>query len=1057
MRESVMKKSLTAILAMSLLFGTAGSFAATEDTEMAVVDAGAYDDKGADQLNPKSSAKLAVDGNDETVWSVFADAVKGYITINLGGYKSINTIRIYDKYGSISEYDYEYSVDGTEWNELAYGSMPEGKIKTDAFSPVQAQYVRLNIYDCIKTEEQGGFSIGEIEIYNDPANKMKASDRNLKKTFKDVMPATSEGRAIELLSALGFVKGDGGGRFRPNDRISRGEFALMITNIFRDELKTGADSPFIDVEGNEDLKQAVSILYSRGIMVGGTDGRFRPDDSITAAEAIKTVVSLLGYDLIAQKNGGYYKGYLAEASELGILKNLSLRHDEAITRGEISLLLVNAFDVNVLGMSSSSGMGMTIEESDNTMLMQYSGIYQDSGIITATQATGLDVANGCAANMVKILSDDMERVYEVGDTDAESYLGYNVKLYYTIDDSDDRVLKCVVEDKTTVLTIPAEDIDSYDGNLKYENGNRLATAKISQTAPVLINGVYCGRLAHALTKNDFDFTSGEVKLINNDSGSEYNVVMISSYINGIVAGVSEASEMILLKAMPKIPFDSENENHKIIKNGQRIKPSDLNVFDVISAMVSEDEQVVTVIVSPYSPVEVTVDRINDESISANGEEYSLCDSVCFNNLLYTKEDFLKILRVGNNVTLYMNIENKVVGVFSEVSDARYGYLIRAHHITDEAEEAFQLKLLTQSGKIERIYCNEKVRLIKDGIEKSVKFPELTAALCDGGITTKGIIRYTVDNDNKVKSVILPNTQKTGEKYETGNDLIPYGTVGEFYNQRFLSNRSKLHATATAKEFIVGSSTVVFKIPDKDNENNEKLYEVTSSNYFGNGSYYDVNALNVSKFGVAEAVLVQVKGSSTTGSAVGEWAKAHCLVLDVAQALNDEDDVAWKITVLNRGKETSFFCDDEMVIWKADVDENGSVSAMKPITDISVLKPGAIIIYDEISPVKAVNMKYPLAMDYKNPDPAWSYSYGWDSETVFGKVMAKDGNQIVLQSTGQYHYSLPEGAAIYKWDAKQQEYSPATTDDILAAENVGEENASWFYYSIHQKMMYIFNY
>lgn len=831
-----MKKSLTMILAMSLIFSAAVPWATAENTETAVVDAGAYDEKGADQLNPNSTAELAVDGDSDTVWSVFADAVKGYITINLGGNKSINTIRIYDKYGSISEYGYEYSADGIEWNELAYGSVPNAKVKVDAFPPVQAQYVRLNIYNCIKTEEYGGFSIGEIEIYNDPANKLKASDRDMKKTFKDVMPATSEGKAIELLSALGFVKGDGDGLFRPKEQISRGEFAIMLTNIFRDELKTAADIPFTDIEGNEDLKQAVAALYIQGIMVGGTDGRFRPNDCITGTEAIKTVVSLLGYDSLAQKNGGYYKGYLSEATRLGILKNISIKYDEPVTRGEIAQLIVNAFDVKVMGVSSinNNRNGMTVEKSDNTMLMYYSGIYQDIGVITATHTTGLDNAAGCGANMVQVTSDGTEQLYDIGESDAENYLGYNVKLYYTVDDSDDKVLKCVVDSRTTVLTISADDIESYDGSLKYEQGNKTAAAKISQTAPVLINGVYCGRLAHALTEEDFDFSSGEVKLINNNNGSAYNVVMISSYINGIVAGVSEASDMILLKAMPKIPFDSDNINHRIIKNGQVISPSDLNVFDVVSAMISEDEKVVTIYVSPYSSVEVTIDQKDGESIAEEGVKYLLCDSVCYNNLLYTKENFLKTLKVGNTVTLFMNIENKVIGVFSEASDARYGYLMKATHITDEEDEAVQIKLLTQSGKIERLYCNEKVKLTKDGSEKTVKFAELTAALSEGGVTPKQVIRYTVDADNKIKSIILPNTKKTGGKYENGNDLIPYGTVGEFYNQRYLSNRSKLHATAAAKEFIVDSSTVIFKVPDKDNESNEKLYELTSNGYFGNG-------------------------------------------------------------------------------------------------------------------------------------------------------------------------------------------------------------------------------
>ena len=1050
-KYSFIKKNIAMALALFILSGALSFHTFAEKSNLKVVDAGAYDETGAEQLNPDSGAELAADQNEETFWTVFADAVRGYITLDLGGNKVFNTISILDKKASISEYAFEYSADGTKWEDVAYGSASDTELKVESFPPIQARYVRLNIYKCKKDKGFGGFSIAEIDVYNDPANKLTAADRNRKKTYKDVIPVTAEGKAIEELSALHFISGYDDGCFRPNAQITRAEFALMLTNILKDEMKTETDYPFTDVDGNDQLKRAVSTVYKMGIMIGDTGNTFRPNDSISAAEAIKTMVALCGYDSFAQASGGYFDGYLIQANRLGILKNINIQYENPITRGNAALLIANSFDVKVMGFAGVNGnnFGMILEESEETMLNYYSGIYRDTGVITATNATGLDNIVGSAPDTVEICSKDIENWYRIGESNAEEYLGYHVNFYYEIDD-DTNILKCVTEGKNTVLTINADDIEGYDGRINYENGNgKIVNAKLTGTAPVIINGIYSGRLAHALTENDFNFTSGYVKLIDNDGSAGYDVVMIVSYINGIVSGVSENSNTIVLKGMDGIPFDVDYANHKIIRNGEKISVNELVASTVVSAVVSSNEEVVTVIVSPFDFIEGMVRQINEDSIYIDETEYKLCDAVNFNNLQYLREEFLSAIKVGTSVRIYVNIENKVVGALSGASDLRYGYLYKVYYTPEaEGEEGVVLKILTQTGKMERFLCAEKVKL-NNG--KRVTFSELNSVL-----TPKQPIRFSVDADNKIQAITLPDENRVGQKYENDDSLIPYGNVGEWYNQRWLDNRQKMHsnkAVANSKEFIIDNSTICFMIPDKANEDDERLYDAKMNMSFSNGKNYDVNALNVTKFGVAKVALIQVVGGSV-GSPVTEWKQPHCLVTKVCEAVNADNEAGIQVTVIRDGQETAFFCDVDTSLWKGDY-ADGAVSDMKKTT-IDQLKPGAVIIYDDVSNVKSINLKYPICADYKNPDPAWSFAYSYDAEIVFGKVLAKEGNKIVIQSDAQYHYTLPD-VKLYAWNAKTRQYSEATAEDILAEEDVGSANASYIYYSPYPKAVYIFNY
>lgn len=78
------------------------------------------------------------------------------------------------------------------------------------------------------------------------------------------------------------VNGYPDGTFRPNERITRGEFAKMISALKQSK---GATSPFTDVQ-NHWAKEFIDMAYGNGYITGYPDGTFGPDKHITRAEAV---------------------------------------------------------------------------------------------------------------------------------------------------------------------------------------------------------------------------------------------------------------------------------------------------------------------------------------------------------------------------------------------------------------------------------------------------------------------------------------------------------------------------------------------------------------------------------------------------------------------------------------------------------------------------------------------------------------------------------------------------------------------------------------------------
>ena len=216
-----------------------------------------------------------------------------------------------------------YNADGTEFN-------PEDNVY-DLTSPIEFKVV----------SENGEFT----NVYTLTATTAaQFSDVNTGDWFyQNVMDAV----------AAGIVSGRGDGTFGPNDRITRRDFAIMVSKLLLDgeDAPEATTTPFSDVSADDYALNAIAYCAENGI-ISGFDGEFRPGDNITrqeAASVMKNALELTGTtsELFADDAAiaTWAKANVYACKAAGVFNgddNNNFNPTSTLTRAEAASIMVNA-------------------------------------------------------------------------------------------------------------------------------------------------------------------------------------------------------------------------------------------------------------------------------------------------------------------------------------------------------------------------------------------------------------------------------------------------------------------------------------------------------------------------------------------------------------------------------------------------------------------------------------------------------------------------------------------------------------------------------------------
>ncbi|RVU54616.1 S-layer homology domain-containing protein [Anaerosphaera multitolerans] len=133
-------------------------------------------------------------------------------------------------------------------------------------------------------------------------------------SFKDVKQEAWYADAVGYMEKNGFISGYKNGEFRPENPITRTEFASILVKVADLEKKSKATT-FKDVNSNFWGKEAIDIVTSNGLMNGRSEGKFVPNEPINRAEVATVLNKLLNRTPNKEFIGKYSKNPFKDVSK----------------------------------------------------------------------------------------------------------------------------------------------------------------------------------------------------------------------------------------------------------------------------------------------------------------------------------------------------------------------------------------------------------------------------------------------------------------------------------------------------------------------------------------------------------------------------------------------------------------------------------------------------------------------------------------------------------------------------------------------------------------------
>ena len=291
--------------------------------------------------------------------------------------------------------------------------------------------------------------------------------------YTDVDIETNEGACIDFLDVIGIMHGYDNDTFRPDNNITRAEFAVIVARMLKiPEQIDSNDVYYIDVPASHWAAGSIEQLTDRGIFSGKGGGFFGINDDITFEEAVTVLLRICNYGSLADTKGGFPQGYIQVAqSDTTLTKSVDVR-ERILTRKNAAMLVYNALNLPLYDVKDIKINSATYEVGEDTLLSRYWDIYYTEGIVNATAFGSIYGKSGISEEYIDI--DGI--LYSTDGVDYGAYIGNYVEgYYYDINDNQTVFYIRKPERYNDNIVIDSEDVISVDDEyvIKYNVVNKL--------------------------------------------------------------------------------------------------------------------------------------------------------------------------------------------------------------------------------------------------------------------------------------------------------------------------------------------------------------------------------------------------------------------------------------------------------------------------------------------------------------------------------------------------------------------------------------------------------
>ena len=653
-----------------------------------------------------------------------------------------------------------------------------------------------------------------VPVYADTESSVTTSDESTAIPLTDSGEFSAE-KELAILRYFNIIDKEAS----PDKELTKLDYILMLCKMLLKDapLTSEAKGLFYDYEASEPYAAEVEYAYESGIITGDSEGFLRGNAKLKTTDAIVMTIRALGYDSIAQENGGYPVGYLIAAGKLKLTQGLKDSYNDVITLREASKLVFNAMNVPTLIFCAEDKDYTYMAETEQTILSSLYDVSLVKGTINANRYVSLPAGKGVAEDKVSISN----MLFEEGETNATNLLGYYVEGYFVSDDDGNRTLIYADVSENDVVRFNARDCNYYKpGEISYYNEvtNKEVKYEISPLASTLVNFAPY-KMAGALVPP----VAGEFELIDNDRDGVFDVVRVDSYEVFVMSGKNINDDILYNKNNSVDYLDLNDYKVPVIKNvdGTKLELGDLQDGDIFFVQRNKDVKYLNMIHLNKS-VNVTIGEITEQddyttvTDKETGTSYRVSpwyDAIKSNTKIKLGETYFFIFDIFGDICAIKTDSNS--------STLSYGYLVNFTRNIKEIDKTVKFKIFDAEGEFLMLTAAKRV---KTNLYGNIK-PE---DLIQKGISD-GIIMFSVNQEGKLDALDFPVA-------DAKDGFRQIGDTGEKATSQY-----KNQSGTIGGKILLNNDTVIFVVPeDKSEEENFYIYKLGNmvhNNYYTNSKGY----------------------------------------------------------------------------------------------------------------------------------------------------------------------------------------------------------------------------
>ena len=465
-------------------------------------------------------------------------------------------------------------------------------------------------------------------------------------SYTDVSSKHNE-EAIAVMQAVGVMVGDTNGKFNPDQKVTRGEMAVVMANLLNLKVNdfVNAKLPFTDVP--EWAKAYVAACYADGITAGISATQFGFNYEVTAAQAGLMMMKALGYFQFAPDFGSDWQlATIKQASYINLYKGISAGATSALTRNEVAQLALNTLESNMVYYSGSQGTNIDLPDGTSIVtgytIQYFPRTVNAEGANNYAGSNATDDGYGYLQLCENLYGTDLKKDYALN-SDAFGRPGYT----WTYKSNKN----VVFADKDPVATFTAKTkaadvakaLNGY--SVTYTDvsaSNALVTAKVNNTTNMTATDKLAGiKFANSSTGTDLTFATETIAKAIADETENGKLVEIYANSNNVITNIVEVTYTV--KEVTNVSSTKDKTTYTIGGTGY-VDYVDANEDDtiVLKGSVAKGDYVTYVVVGGkayvYPTTSVTgtqTSKTNDGKVTISGTEYTVGSGVTgvatFNN------------------------------------------------------------------------------------------------------------------------------------------------------------------------------------------------------------------------------------------------------------------------------------------------------------------------------------------------------------------------------------------------------------------------------------------